>query len=372
MAKKILITGGAGFIGSHLADHLLEHGYTVRALDSLAPQVHGTKGERPAYLDPDVELMVGDVRDPEAVRQALKGMDAVYHFAAKVGVGQSMYEIAEYTSINNDGTARLLEALIKNPVERVVVASSMSIYGEGLYQTTAGNLIIGQERGMEQLRLRHWELQTPDGEVLSPVSTPEEKSPTLASVYALSKFDQEQMCLLTGRAYGISTIALRFFNVYGTRQSLSNPYTGVLAIFASRLLNDRAPVIFEDGLQRRDFVSVHDIAQACRLALEVPEAGENIFNIGSGTHYTIREIAARMAEALNKEYIEPEITEKYRIGDIRHCFADIHRAKQALGYEPQVTLAEGLAELGDWLQGRVVEDRVSEASAELSLRGLTV
>src|SRR4051794_27601332 len=268
----ILITGGAGFIGSHVADELLRRGHRVRALDSLSPQVHGDGVRRPAYLHDDVELLQGDVRDADAVRRALAGVDAVYHFAAAVGVGQSMYEIDHYTSVNNGGTAVLLQALIDRPVQRLIVASSMSIYGEGFYRAPDGAIVAGHERPLEQLRAADWEVRNETRDVLTPIATAEHKPPSLSSIYALSKFDQERMCLLTGRAYNMPTVALRFFNVFGTRQSLSNPYTGVLAIFASRLMNDRPPLIFEDGLQRRDFVSVEDVAQACALALESPNA----------------------------------------------------------------------------------------------------
>ena len=371
MGRRILITGGAGFIGSHLADELLRAGYAVRVLDNIVPQVHGTT-QRPPDLSADVELHVGDVRDRDAVRQALDGVEAVFHFAAMVGVGQSMYEVAKYTSVNNEGTAILLEELMKNPVERLVVASSMSLYGEGLYRSRDGHLVPGTERSWDQLRARDWELRDEHGDVMTPVPTPETKPPTLASIYALGKFDQEQMCLLIGRAYNIPTVALRFFNVYGPRQALSNPYTGVLAIFASRLLNDKAPLIFEDGLQQRDFVSVYDIAQACRLALEKPQAGGRVFNVGSGRQFTIRELALRMAEVMGKPGIEPEITGKYRVGDIRHCFAEIGLARSVLGYEPRVSFEEGIAELTAWLEGQTAEDRVDQARAELSARGLTV
>ncbi len=372
MSKKVLITGGAGFIGSHLADEFLKHQYEVRVLDSLSPQVHGPRRERPSYLNDEVELMVGDVLDPDALRKSLKGVDAVFHFAAMVGVGQSMYEVDKYTSVNNQGTANLLQALIEKPVARVVVASSMSLYGEGLYKTPGGDLIGGTERGLTQLAAKDWEVHAPDGDVLTPLPTPESKLPSLSSVYALSKYDQERLCLIIGRAYKIPTVALRFFNVYGTRQALSNPYTGVMAIFASRLMNDNAPLIFEDGLQQRDFVSVHDVARACRLALETPKAEGQVFNVGSGNHYTIKELGQRIAEVMGKGYIEPRITEKYRVGDVRHCFADITLAKTVLGYEPRVTLEEGLGELVTWLEGQVAEDRVEQASAELSARGLTV
>src|SRR3954463_6884384 len=289
MSNHILITGGAGFIGSHLADALLSRGHRVRALDNLSPQVHGEHAERPPYLDPEIELVRGDVRDATIVARALAGIDVVYHLAAAVGVGQSMYEIAQYTSVNNLGTAVLLEALVAQPVARLVVASSMSLYGEGLYRCSDGSLCTGVERDLAQLRAGDWEVRNPDGEVLTPVPTPESKLPSLASVYALSKFDQERMCLMIGRAYDIPTTALRFFNVFGTRQALSNPYTGVLAIFASQLLNDHQPHVFEDGLQRRDFVSVYDVVQACRLALETPGADGRALNVGSGHAYTIRE-----------------------------------------------------------------------------------
>jgi dTDP-L-rhamnose 4-epimerase len=372
MAKRVLITGGAGFIGSHLADELLHYGYKVRVLDNLSEQVHGPGQQRPAYLNPDVELVVGDVRDRLMVERALKDVDAVYHFASMVGVGQSMYEVAEYTSVNNLGTAVLLEALIANPVERLVVASSMSIYGEGLYCAENGQVYNAVDRRLDDLKAGAWEPRGPNDEFLKPAPTPESKSPALASVYALSKYDQERMCLVMGRAYNIPTVALRFFNVYGTRQALSNPYTGVLAIFASRLLNNNSPLIYEDGCQQRDFVSVYDVAQGCRLALETPDAAGRVFNIGSGQHYTIFELAQRMAAVLGKSHITPQVTGKYRVGDIRHCYADISLARDVLGYEPRMTLEQGMMELAEWLDGQIAYDRVTEANEELSARGLTV
>ncbi|MBA2270133.1 MAG: NAD-dependent epimerase/dehydratase family protein [Chthoniobacterales bacterium] len=371
-SKTVLITGGAGFVGSHLADQLLEHGYKVRALDNLAPQVHGPSAGRPEYLADDVELQIGDVRDRDAVARALDGVDAVYHFAATVGVGQSMYQIAEYTSVNGEGTAVLLEALAQNPVERLVVASSMSIYGEGLYATRNGELVEGQERSLEQLKAHDWEVRGPDGEPLQPVPTPESKCPAVPSVYAISKYQQERLCMTVGRAYGMETVGLRFFNIYGTRQALSNPYTGVLAIFASRFLNNNAPLINEDGKQQRDFVSVHDIAQACRLALEVPDAADRVFNVGSGQRFSIRQIADQMADVLGKPEIEPEVVGRCRVGDIRNCFADITLARDILGYAPAVTLEEGLVELAEWLEGQTAVDNVADASRELAARGLAV
>jgi dTDP-L-rhamnose 4-epimerase len=370
--RQVLITGGAGFIGSHLADELLRQGYQVRVLDCLIDQVHGPERRRPAYLDSEVELLVGDVCDRQAVDRALDGVDAVFHFAAAVGVGQSMYELAHYTRVNNLGTAVLLEALIARPVQRLVVASSMSLYGEGLYRDAAGNTREAGERTLAQLKAGEWELKDENGRALEPVPTPESKSPALASVYALSKYDQERMCLMTGRAYNFSTVALRFFNAYGPRQALSNPYTGVLAIFASRLLNRSSPRIFEDGLQQRDFVSVYDVARGCRLALETPGAAGEVFNIGSGRPQTVQAIATRLARVMGRKDIAPEIVGKYRVGDIRHCFADIAKARRVLGYEPQVTLDDGMAELAAWLEGQAAVDKVAQASAELAARGLTV
>lgn len=370
--RNILITGGAGFIGSHLCDELINNGYTVRVLDSLIEQVHGSAGNRPEYLSPEVDLIVGDVRDKNMVLQALKGIDAVYHFAARVGVGQSMYEINEYTDVNNRGTAVLLEALVENPVKRLIVASSMSIYGEGLYSTEAGEIVEHASRPLQQLRNSEWELKTGNGTSLRPIPTPETKKPCLASVYALSKYDQEVMSLICGRAYNIPTVALRFFNVYGTRQSLSNPYTGVLAIFASRYLNNKAPIIFEDGEQKRDFVSVKDVARACRLALEVEEAAYEVFNIGSGNSYTVKEIAQKLSNTMGMHHIQPVATGQYRVGDIRHCFGDMSKAKQILGFEPEVSLEDGLQELALWLEEQVAVDNVEQAKEELAARGLTV
>jgi dTDP-L-rhamnose 4-epimerase len=368
MSERILITGGAGFIGSHLADELLARGYRVRSLDNLTSQVHGSI-ERPAYLAADVELQVGDVRDPAAVKQALEGVDAVVHLAARVGVGQSMYEIANYTNENSGGTAVLLEALLDQPVRRLVVASSMSIYGEGAYRA-ANRLVEARAREREQLERGEWEPRGVAGEEIEPVPTTEATRPSLASIYALTKYEQERACLIFGGAYSVPTVALRLFNTYGPRQSLSNPYTGVLAIFASRLLNDRRPLVFEDGLQRRDFVSVRDVVQAFALALDRDEAAGHAINVGSGRSVTVREIGEKLAETVGKE-LQPEVTGKYRIGDIRHCFADISLARGLLGYEPHVELEAGIAAVAAWLEGQVADDRVEKASAELASRGLT-
>jgi dTDP-L-rhamnose 4-epimerase len=371
MAGTVLITGGAGFIGSHLADELLAAGYRVRALDNLTAQVHGVDGLRPSYLSAEVEMQLGDIRDSAAVAKALQGIDAVFHFAASVGVGQSMYQVRDYVATNDLGSANLLQHLIERPVERLVVASSMSIYGEGLYRDEDGNLVEKAEREVKRFRYGIWELYDQKGRRLTPVPTPETKQPALASVYALSKFNQERLCLILGQAYSIPTVALRFFNVYGTRQALSNPYTGVLAIFAARLLNGKEPLVFEDGEQRRDFVHVRDVARACRMALETPGVAGRSFNIGSGESYTISNLARQLAVILGRDP-QPELTGRYRMGDIRHCFADITSARALLGFEPRVSLEQGFAELAEWLAGQLAVDRCEQASQELAYRGLTL
>ncbi len=364
---QILITGGAGFIGAHVSNELLAHGYRVRVLDDLVPQVHGPGRQRPAYLSAEVELIVGDIRDSGALSEALKNVDAVIHLVSLVGVGQSMYQIDEYTSVNSLGTANLLQQLSVKPVECVVVSSSMSIYGEGLYRDIDGNICTPQDRTLQQLKTGDWEVRDQLGRPLTPIPTPESKTPALASVYALSKYDQECLCLMIGRAYGMRAVALRFFNSYGPYQALSNPYTGVLSNFASRVLHGKSPLIYEDGLQRRDFISVYDVARACRLALETPAAAGRAINISSGAAMTVKEVAERTIHAIGANDIKPEITGRYRAGDIRHCYADISLAREVLGWEPEITLDRGLEDLASWLEGQTAEDRAMEARAELAV-----
>lgn len=372
MSKQILITGGAGFVGSHLADGLLRAGHSVRVLDELTPQVH--PAGRPNYLSKDVELITGDVRDPSRMREALAGVDVVFHFAARVGVGQSMYEISRYMSVNAQGTAELLQAILdsKDPPEKIVVASSMSIYGEGRYLCgECGRRASPPVRSVEQLKAAQWEMHCNlCGGVLKPVPTDEAKPSEINSMYALSKRDQEELCLIYGRTYGLPVTALRFFNIYGTRQALSNPYTGVAAVFASRILNGKQPLIFEDGAQMRDFVHVDDIVRANMLAMEREESNGHVINVGCGKPITIRKVAEILARSLGKDVL-PVITNKYRAGDIRHCYADITKARTLLGYEPQVSHEEGFRDLAEWLCEQEAEDKAETMLKELNAYGLT-
>jgi len=361
-APRVLITGGAGFLGSHLADRLLNAGYQVRLLDNLDPQVHpqmdSTFQDRrpPAYLSPESELVVGSVLDERAVAQALEGVTVVVHFAAVVGVGQSHYQIARYSQVNLQGTAVLLEGLLQRQrqpgsgLSRLLVAGSMSVYGEGRYWCPrCGVSRASAGRSLAQLRRKQWEvLCGACGAELEPQPTDESKPPQLGSMYALTKHAQEQMCLLFGRTYGVPTVALRFFNAYGPRQALTNPYTGVAAVFAGELLAGRRPQVFEDGRQRRDLVSVHDVTTACQAAIERAGIDGETFNIASGETLTVAELAVELARALDVP-LQPFITRHFRQGDARHCIADISAARARLGFAPRLRLADGMRELAAWL-----------------------
>lgn len=367
---NVLVTGGAGFIGSHLVDALVERGHRVRILDSLVSQVH--ENGKPEHLNPAAEFIQGDVCDAAVVERALEGVEAIFHEAAEVGVGQSMYEVDRYVRANDLGTAVLLESVIKrsSQIKKLIVASSMSIYGEGAYSCASCGTVNPQLRGEAQLRAHRWEMECPTcAAPLSPAGTTEDKPLFPTSVYAITKQDQEQFCLVLGRAYGIPTVALRYFNVYGPRQALSNPYTGVCAIFSSRLLNNQPPMIFEDGEQTRDFVHVSDIIQANLLALETDKANYLPVNVGTGAATSIRHVTSLLSEGLGKK-IQPDIVGKYREGDIRHCVADISRARKLLGYEPRVTLAQGIPELLTWVREQSPKDEVVKATAELETRQL--
>jgi dTDP-L-rhamnose 4-epimerase len=376
----ILITGGAGFVGSFLAEALQRAGEQVRIFDSLDPQVHPAGAlnlhglASPSVTMPHrVEVIQGDMRNTDQVRAALVGVEAVVHFAAQVGVGQSMYDITRYVDQNVTGTAVLLELLAEGQhrVRRIVIASSMAIYGEGAYRCARCGDVTPVLRRREQMRRGHWEVRCPicDGEAV-PRPTPETKRIAPTSVYAITKQAQEELCLTVGRAYDIPTVALRFFNIYGPRQALSNPYTGLAAIFTSRLLNGRSPVVFEDGGQSRDFVHVSDAVQATMLALSHPDVGHEVFNVGTGCATSVLGVAELLAERL-RYHGRIQVEHTFREGDIRHCFADIGAIQARLGFVPKVRLEEGIDDLIIWARTEHADDHFDRAAAELAARGLT-
>jgi dTDP-L-rhamnose 4-epimerase len=373
---KTLVVGGAGFIGSHLVDALVEHGHDVRVLDNLEPQVHGSGRRPPAYLNPEAEFMLGDVRDQDAVRKALSGVDAVFYQAAAVGVAQSMYEISRYVATNSSGAAQFLEvvASLRSKPRKMVVASSMTIYGEGKYECQEHGVIYPAGRDPKRIAVRQWEpvCDRPGcGRTLRKIPTDELTPLRCGSIYAITKRDHEELFLCVGRAYNIPTVALRYFNVYGARQALSNPYAGAAAIFASRALNGRPPIVYEDGRQSRDFVHVSDVVRANLLALKTSAADGQAINIGTGQAVTLFELAKLLTECLGSG-AAPEVTGQWRVGDTRHCLADIGKARRLLGYEPQVTIVAGVKMLAEWARLEIAEDHLEEAAANLSSRGLVV
>lgn len=368
--KKILVTGGAGFIGSHLVDKLISSGYKVRILDNLTPQVH--QGKTPQYLNKKAEFIKGDVTNIHDIKKAVEGMDAIFHEAAVVGVGQSMYEIENYTYNNTTGTARILDYLVNNKhkVKRILVASSMSAYGEGLYKCTTCGLIRPPLRSDKQMSKKNWEFICQNcNSLLKPIGIPESEPFHCNSIYAVTKQSQEDMVMIFGKAYGIPATALRYFNVYGPRQSLSNPYTGVAAIFLSRLKNNNSPVVYEDGLQTRDFISVYDIVDANWFCLENEKSFGKIFNLGTGNPISIKQIAEILAKLIDKN-IKPEITGKFRSGDVRHCTADISLIKKTLGWEPSWDFEKGMQDLIEWGEKEKAKDLFDQASKELKSKGL--
>jgi dTDP-L-rhamnose 4-epimerase len=372
---RVLVTGGAGFIGSYLVDALVVNGYRVRVFDSLEPQVHGTGEKAPDYLNAAADLVVGDVRDRAALKQALDGIDVVFHFAAAVGVGQSMYEIQRYVDANSLGGATLLDMLANesHSVSKLVVASSMSVYGEGKYECAGCGVAYPQLRSEEQLKQRQWEMLCPGcGGEMRPLPTDEDKPLYPTSIYAVTKRDHEEMFLCFGHAYNVPTVALRFFNVYGPRQALSNPYTGVAAIFSSRLLNGQPPVIYEDGLQSRDFIHVEDIVRASLLAMERDEADYQVLNVGTGRSLSILDVAEVLIDHLSDGQIEPEIVGQYRRGDIRHCYADVSKIRNALGFVPQVAFEDGVTDLISWVKEQQAEDGFHLVDRELKDKDLIV
>lgn len=369
---KILITGGCGFIGSHLVDALVKK-HSVKILDSLEYQVH--EGKLPEYLNPNAKYIFGDIRDKETLERAIEDVDVIIHDAAAVGVGQSMYQISKYVTINTLGTANLLDILVNknHDVKKLIVAASMSSYGEGSYRCEDCGTVNPPLRSLEQMQNGKWELNCPIcGEIVIPIPIPiptdENKVQNCNSIYALTKKDQEDMVMMIGKTYGIPSVALRYFNVYGPRQSLSNPYTGVAAIFMSRIKNNNQPIVYEDGLQTRDFVSVHDIVQANILSMEKSKADYEVFNVGTGVPQTIKNISETIANACGSD-IKPVITNKFRKGDVRHCYPDIKKIGK-IGYKQYVSFEGGMKELVEWSSNQIAEDKFDVANKELKERGL--
>ncbi len=372
MADTVLVTGGAGFIGSFIVDALVRKGYKVRVLDNLDPQVH-PEGKVPDHLSKEAEFQKGDIRDYEALRRALDGVQYVIHQAAAVGVGQSQYEIKRYVEVNIQGTANLLDVLAHDldGIRKILVAGSMSEYGEGGYRCPKCGPVGGEFRSDEELGRGEWKLRCPKcAAALAPVGTSEDKPLAPASVYAVTKVAQEQLVMNFARAYRVPAVCLRYFNVFGPRQALSNPYTGAAAIFIARLKNNHPPVIYEDGRQTRDFISVRDIARANVMALESGRADYRTFNVGTGRPTSILELAQGLRKFLGCGP-EPKVTGEFRAGDIRHCFADISGIRNALGFEPEVGLELALRELVEWAGGQRAVDRFEKAVSELKARGLS-
>lgn len=368
---NFLVTGGAGFIGSFLVDELVKRKHKVVIYDVLDKQVH--LGKVPYYLNKKAKFIQADIRDYNKLKKTIidENIDIIYHLAAKVGIGQSQYQIKEYIDVNVGGTSNLLDILVnhKTNVKKLIVASSMSTYGEGIYFCKKCKLEFQPGlRSKDQLDKNIWEILCPKcGNLVKPQLTPETAEQICHSIYALSKKVQEEMCLIVGKTYNIPTVALRFFNVFGPRQSLSNPYTGVAAIFMSRIKNNKPPVIFEDGLQTRDFVYVTDVVQACLLALK-PQANYQVYNVGCGKPIRILDVAKTISKGYKKN-IEPEIRNKYRKGDIRHCIADISKIKQ-LGFIPKVNFEDGIRKLVFWAKTAEAKDFYEQAEKELKEKGL--
>lgn len=374
MNKNVLITGGAGFVGSHLADEALKRGYNVTVLDNLDPQVHGKNPQRPQYLNKEVKFIKGDIRDAETVKKAIKGIECVFHDASAVGVGQSMYKIRDYIDVNDTGTATLLDVLIneKNNIEKAVIASSMSIYGEGAYICDNCGLVFPKDRDELDLKDKIWEPKCPACRLeIKAASTDETKPLNPTSIYAQSKKQQEDMCILIGKTYKIPTVALRYFNIYGPRQALSNPYTGVAAIFSSCILNNNPPIVYEDGMQTRDYIHVKDIARANIMAMEDSRADYKVFNVGSERPVSVLELAKILICNLKKD-LEPKILYEYRKGDIRHCYSNCSKIKTELGFKASVRFEDGIVDLIDWVSRQKAQDLTEFAATELKSKGLCI
>lgn len=359
---KVLVTGGAGFIGSHLVDALVERGYEVMAFDNLDPAAHPQPPEWPRYANPKCQYVLGDVRDKEALRRAMGGIDVVFHHAAAVGSGISMIDVRRFVEVNSLGTANLLELAIEKQerIKKLIVASSMTVMGEGTYECGAHGVYYPFLRPVEQLTRNEWEVRCPQcGEPSKPLPMKEDRPLLPLTIYGLTKMDEELETMLVGRFYNIPVVAFRYFSVYGPRQSLTNPYTGVIARFGTRIITGNPPLIYEDGLQLKDVIHVRDVARANLLAMERDDANYQVFNLGNGEGLTVYQIGELISKKLGSG-LRPILTGQYRRGDARHGWADISKARRLLGWEPSLSAEDGFADLCAWLKS-LPDDQIEQA-----------
>ena len=376
MGKNILITGGAGFIGSNLTQSLVEKGNKITILDNLSPQIHGKYPEKDSVLYQSIKdqavFIKGDVRNPEDWKKAIIDQEVIIHLAAETGTGQSMYLIQRYTEVNIVGTAIILDILTNNKhsVDKVIIASSRSIYGEGKYLDHSGNPVYPKARDEKHMSKGIFDPLSPKGESLKVTATDELSQIRPTSVYGITKQNQEQMVMTVCQAIGINAVALRFQNVYGPGQSLSNPYTGILSIFSTQIRNGNVIQIFEDGKESRDFVYIQDVVDATILCTEMDEANNKIFNVGSGNPVSVINIADKLIKAYNSN-TKFKITGKFRLGDIRHNYADLRYITSTLGYEPKVSIDEGIQNFTRWVSSQKIQKDLHEISMqEMKKKGL--
>lgn len=370
--KNILITGGAGFIGSNVALKLIADGYNVRVLDNLSPQIHGENASLPEKLIGKVDFIHGSVCDSDSWIAALEGMDAVLHLAAETGTGQSMYEIERYCNVNVCGTAKLLDILTnrKHSIKKIVVASSRAIYGEGSYLCDVHGRVFPNERQAKQMMQGDFEVKCPIcGKSVSCCATAEDAVIHPMSVYGITKQMQEEMIMTVCKALGISAVSLRYQNVYGPGQSLSNPYTGILSIFSTQIRNGNDINIFEDGLEGRDFVFIDDVANATVKALKQDVLYE-AFNIGCGELITVQQVVNKLMQVYGKK-VCVNISGDFRCGDIKNNFADITKARKLLGYVPEISFEKGIEIFADWVMKQKIENsKYVESLEEMESKGL--
>ena len=374
---KVLITGGAGFIGSNIALKLLKYGYRVTVLDTLSEQIHGANPERtsPLYqiIKDKVDFIKGDVNNREDLEKALVDVDYVIHLAAETGTGQSMYEIKKYVNTNIGGTALLLDILTntEHHVKRVVVAESRAVYGEGKYHCPNCGDVYPYERTDENLAKGDFECKCPKcGGEVDLIATTEDSAIHPSSVYGISKQVQGQLVHLVCKSIGVESVSFRYQNVYGPGQSLTNPYTGILSIFSTRIKNGNGINIFEDGKETRDFVYIEDVVDATILGMEVPEANGHVFNVGTGIATDVLTVAKTLCDKYGIN-VPITVSGNYRLGDIRHNFADITAARQILGFEPKWSFSDGIEQFTNWVnQQEVNEDNYETSIEEMKKKGL--